>query len=155
MDIESTIGKFLNPIEKHGTLIGVGLQLIGDINPLLDSINIAMGGGLHAPEWRNILNATFNDPNNRMAIAAAVAGYFLKDATGNATFKKGMQVLQNVGLGYAVAYAFTSGFYFSTHSPAGSTMNQPSRADYRENYTGRPTAGSGHSQYAGAQLKGN
>lgn len=124
MDIESTINKFIAPVEKHAQLMGAGMAIIRGgtgqgsvIGGFSDSIARAMAGGLHAPEWQNILNYLSNDEATKQALMAAIAGYFVKDLN-NPTLKRVGEIAYKAGSGYAMVMAAYALTYFSTHSPA-------------------------------------
>lgn len=155
MDIEGTVSKFLNPLEKHSTLIGVGVGGLGLIGAFQDDINQIMIGHVHAPEYNNLIDHWIVHTPYMTAYAGAIGGYLAKEATSNPMIRRVADIAMKISIGWLAINYIQDIINVSTHSPAGSTMNQPNRADYRENYTGRPTAGSGHSQFAGAQLKGN
>ena len=177
MNIESSISKILNPVEKHAGLIGAAGSLLtpSAIPNIMDSISIIVNGGLHAPEWQNIFNNVLQ--NTTPALAAAAIGYFIKDATNNSTLSKVGSILQNAGLGFTLAFAIGSTLFFSTHSPGrgndqgqapaivgysvsqGSTLGSGTGgqklAPYMSVYHTNPTAGSMYTTTSGGRLIGN
>ncbi len=119
MDIENITGKLLTSISRYGSLIGGGLAIAdpNTLNATIESIQYITQGKLHAPELQNILNEVKTSTNFQTAIAAAVAGYLLKDATDNQTVKKASELAQKAGTAYAAVWLLSRGLYYSTHSP--------------------------------------
>jgi hypothetical protein len=121
MDIENTIGKFLNPVEKNAALIGAGVSMLtpGVMDAMKDSVMNLIGGRIHAPEFNNIASHLRTYPENWMpAVGAAIVGYLLKDSVDNRMIKRIAGITQNAGLGYLAGYAAFELLYFSTHSPS-------------------------------------
>jgi hypothetical protein len=123
MNIEGTINKVLNPIEKHGQLIGAGAMVMMTPNAISDiqsSITNLIGGNLHAPNMSNIISNLQNEKKNwTPALFAAIAGYFLEDATDNRTIKTVAGAAKKFGIGWLEAYAIYLVLFFSTHSAQG------------------------------------
>lgn len=162
MDIEGTVNKFLNPVEKYGEVIGVAAALLPGWQYLASSIENMAQGQIHAPEWTNWINSLFTS-NNVTALGFAVGGWFLKDGL-KGSWRTLAEIAQKVGTGYFGLCAAANFLFFMTHSPApnpvqgvgtGSTLNQRAHMGNRTtNYTGRPTAGSGYTGRA-QQRMGN
>ena len=160
MNFGSTIDKILNPIEKNGKLLGVGifgLQQIGVIGggsnvPLMDSINRVLSGGLHAPEVGNIINYVTADTNTKNALMAAIIGYIGKDITGYKYIDQAFDIAYKIGFGYFVSNMIAAGLYYSTHSPAPGGINTTSAQTGA--YTSTPLMGSSLNSYPGVQATG-
>jgi hypothetical protein len=135
MQIESTIGKVLNPIEKYSTLLGAGLELLSpNVLPLWEeNITRLLSGQVHAPNLQGAINDLLATPRFKQYIAMAVGGYILKDVTGNATINKISKIVQKVGTGALVTLVAEEMLFFSTHASEGCenpnyTRNYPTEA---------------------------
>jgi hypothetical protein len=133
MNIETTLNKVLNPVSKHGELIGVGAFMMkpNAIEGFADSIQRAMSGGLHMLEVENYINwikdTNPNGANIIQAAAVGITGYILKDATNNPTISRLGEIAQKAATGWALTSAAFGALYFSTHSPPPPNMRSGSR----------------------------
>ena len=127
MNIESTANKFLNPISKHGELVGAGAFMVRPtvFTGFVDSISRITQGNVHMLEVQNYINflTQSSQSNFVSAVAAAVAGYFIKDAAPGMFGKIG-EILQKVGTGYAIGEAAYGALWYSTHSPGANTTGR-------------------------------
>ena len=149
MNIEASVNKLFNPIEKHASLLGIGISVFSNLQPnfagtsgtLGEDINALLNGQLHAPEWNNILNVALKDANTMSALMVAIAGYFTKGMTSNSTLNSISEIAYKAGLGYWATNMLISGIYYSTHSPpmGGSISSTSSQTG---NYTNQPLQGS-------------
>lgn len=125
MNIEGTINKVLNPVMKNGELIGVGLFLMEPtaIPSIMETVERVTKGGIHGVDFGKVANYLLRENTRFMpAVGAAVAGYILKDATGNPTISKLGEIMQKVGTGLAATTAVYGVAYYATHSPAPANM---------------------------------
>ena len=119
MDINSTVNKLVSPIEKNATLIGAGLSGLRFYPGMVDSITKLVSGQGHAPNIQNMINDAMTVPEVKTAAMALVAGYVLKDATGNSTITKLASAAQKGATGYLAVYAAANILYFITHAGEG------------------------------------
>lgn len=131
MNVESAFNKILNPVEKHSGLIAAGAFVARPtvIDGIMDSVQRIASGQIHGLEVNNYISfLTKSSQSNFIpAIAAAIAGYFLQDATGNSTVKKIGAIAQGFGTAYAAAEAIYGALWYTTHSPVANTSGgQPS-----------------------------
>jgi hypothetical protein len=110
--------RVLNPIEKHGELVGAGLCLFtttNNIGSFMDSINQIIAGRLHAPEVNNIVRAITGNLIGPIGIAAA--GYFAQDMFSQPALKKVGSIVQKAATGYTLVALANYILWYSTHSP--------------------------------------
>lgn len=124
---EGSISKLLNPIEKHSSLIGAGLAALyeyknGTITDLMDRF---LSGQVHFPDLKE-MQGLIGDPAFMGPAVIGIAGYFLKDATSNATLKKVAGIAQGGGLGYAAVIATAYLLSSMVHSDSGPSGNAAS-----------------------------
>jgi hypothetical protein len=180
MDIEGTVERFLNPVDKYGTIIGVGADIflsgenwVGNIQSSLQNI---ANGQLHAPEW-DLIIGHIEEPEIVTAIAAAVGGYFVKEGVSNSMIKKLASIVQKIATGFVASDIALAILYYSTHSPSlgndqgqgvnagysqvakgsslGSGTGGQKLAPYQSVYPSNPTAGGLYTVTSGARLVGN
>jgi hypothetical protein len=166
MDIDSGLSKILSPMEKYGTWIGGGVNLLqpGSMNDLLNSIQNLVNGQAHLPEWNNFIGTQLPNATNWMAVAAAIIGYMGKDAVNKPALKHAFGLLQKGATGWLIVQLANTLLYVSTHSPgSGSTLGSsgsapwaPNTQPYQSVYQkGLPTSGGFYTQTSGQRLRGN
>lgn len=119
MNLESTINKILNPVEKNATLLGAVLAVLPGISEISDSVTQIMQGHIHAPNVSNLFTDLTTDPNMRTAAIAAILGYIGEGATSNRTIQGISTIAKNAGVGYLAAGASVTTLYLMTHADLG------------------------------------
>lgn len=122
MNVESTFNKFVTPIERNGTVIGAGAELLSyGVQPLADSISRLLTGNAHLPNLGVMVqDLIYLNPRFKTFATAAVAGWALKGSINNSTIKNLASAAQKIGTGGVIAAALTEVLYYSTHQGEGS-----------------------------------
>jgi len=123
MNIESTLNKVLNPVEKFSSLIGAGAALIPRLDSIQGEISNAMMGQVHMPNIQNFMSDVSSNPNYKNAAIVALLGYFGKDAINNSSIRKLAEIAEKAGVAYLVAGVAENLAYYSTHSDEGCREN--------------------------------
>lgn len=116
MDIEGSVSRLLNPVEKNSTLIGAGIAALGRLPIFEDGIRQLMAGHVHAPDFDVLISAMTQRPDMLSAYALAIGGYLLKDAVSNSTLKKLAVIAEKAAIGYIAVNAASFILDVSTHS---------------------------------------
>lgn len=144
MDREGSISKLLNPIEKHGTLIGIGAEVLNTSEQWRDIFARMATGNIHAPNLDSILRYSTAVPDQVNSGIIAAIGYILKDAAGGTLGKIG-NIAYKAGGTYFVLRLLQSILYYSTHSDEG--CNAPMRPNESYNAGNSPGNSRGYGGY--------